>query len=165
MRFKMLGTTNWATMGICTLSYSLIINLLSTQADSMQVFFRTHYTNARLAKIYPAVSDAYGRCDYSPANHVHMFWSCVKLGSFWSYIFDTLSRAYGYVIAPNSLSAVFGIAPLTGAPKNLKQALAFTTLLARPLISSIGNSPILLHALAGLLRCSTTWNLKNSGLH
>lgn len=98
------------------------------------MFFRTHYTNARLAKIYPYVSDACGRCDFSPANHVHMFWSCAELRSFWSYIFDILSRAYGYVIAPNSLSAVFGIASLTGTPKNLKQALAFTTLLARRLI-------------------------------
>ena len=87
-----------------------------------------------LLKYTPLISDACGKCEFSPANHCHMFWSCSKLESFWLYIFDTLSRAYGYVIAPNSLSAVFGIAPLTGAPKNLKQALAFTTLLARRLI-------------------------------
>lgn len=63
-----------------------------------------------------------------------MFWSCAKLGSFWSYIFDTLTRAYGYAIAPNCLSAIFGTVPFTGVPKNLKQALAFTTLSARRLI-------------------------------
>ena len=88
------------------------------------MFLRTHYTNARLAKIYPSVSDACGRCDFSPANHVHRFWSCAELRSFWSYIFDILSRSYGYISAPNSLSAVFGNALLTGAPKDLRHLLA-----------------------------------------
>lgn len=109
-----------------------------------KVVFRAHYTNARLAKIYPSVSNSCSRCDSSPADHVHMFWACVKLKPFWQAIFDTLSKAYDYSITPNSLSGIFGVAPSLDAPKKLKQALAFSTLLARRLILlnwKLPNSP------------------------
>lgn len=66
-----------------------------------KVLFRVHFTNARLARIYPSVSDAFNRCGLSPANHSHMFWSCPKLDQYWTYIFDTLTGAYGFATAPN----------------------------------------------------------------
>ena len=63
-----------------------------------------------------------------------MFWACSKLGAFWENIFQTLSQAYGQTILPNPLSAIFGIPPDGNLSGSLKQALAFTTLLARRLI-------------------------------
>ncbi|XP_058262277.1 uncharacterized protein LOC131363589 [Hemibagrus wyckioides] len=90
-----------------------------------KVLYKIHYTNARLARIFPILS---------PANHVHMFWSCPKLTSFWTHIFDTLTRAYEHIIVPNPLSAIFSMSLITDLPGAAKQALAFTTLLARKLI-------------------------------
>ena len=43
-----------------------------------KVIFRVHYTNARLVKIYPGISDSCNRCKQSPANHTHMFWSSLS---------------------------------------------------------------------------------------
>ncbi len=34
---------------------------------------------AKLAKIFPNRSDACNRCKQSPADHLHMFWSCLRL--------------------------------------------------------------------------------------
>lgn len=52
-----------------------LVNLSSNCARhrliQCKVLFRTHYTNARLTKIDPSVSDSCGRCKSSPANHVH----------------------------------------------------------------------------------------------
>lgn len=99
-----------------------------------KVFYKIHYTNAKLSKIYPTVSDNCTRCGQSPANHVHMFWACPKLSAFWRDVFNTLTQAYGQTIVPNALSAIFGIPPNTNISGPLKCALAFTTLLARRLI-------------------------------
>ena len=63
-----------------------------------------------------------------------MFWSCPNLETFWTEVFDSISRAYGLVIDPNPLSAIFGVPPDNGQPVVMKRALAFTTLLARRLI-------------------------------
>ena len=58
-----------------------------------KVLHRAHFTNAKLAKIFPLRSDACNRCKQSPANHTHMFWSCPSLNAFWSSIFKTLEQA------------------------------------------------------------------------
>ena len=76
-----------------------------------KVLHRIHYTNAKLAKIYPTVSEACNRCNQSPATHCHMFWSCPKLKTFWQRIFDTIGSAYGQLIPSNPISAVFGSPP------------------------------------------------------
>ena len=99
-----------------------------------KLMYRIHYTNAKLARIYPTVSDACNRCNQSPANHFHMFWSCPKLTNFWQNIFDTLGGAYGKTIPPNPISAIFGAPPDIGLSAVTKRALAFSTLLARRLI-------------------------------
>uniref|UniRef100_A0A669DKG7 Reverse transcriptase domain-containing protein n=1 Tax=Oreochromis niloticus TaxID=8128 RepID=A0A669DKG7_ORENI len=100
-----------------------------------KVVYKVHYTNAKLSKIYPTIiHTSCSRCGLSPANHVHMFWCCSKLSAFWRVIFDTLSQAYGQTVPPNPLSAIFGIPPDLNLSGPLKQALAFTTLLARRLI-------------------------------
>lgn len=97
-----------------------------------KILHRVHFTNARLAKIYPGRSDACSRCGNSPADHVHMFWSCPKLSAFWSSIFDTLSTALKSKIEPHPLTALFGIP--SRPEMHVEQVVAFTTLLARRLI-------------------------------
>lgn len=99
-----------------------------------KILHRIHYTNARLSKIFPDVHDSCNRCKQSPANHIHMFWSYPKLINYWSNIFETISLAYGVVISPSALSAIFGVPPNTGFPAAAQRALAFTTLLVRHLI-------------------------------
>ena len=100
-----------------------------------KILHRVHYTNARLARIYPDRSDACCRCKQSPADHMHMFWSCPRLSGFWAAIFDTLNRVLGAALDPIPLTALFGV-PLTQLtiPKTSKQVIAFSTLLARRLI-------------------------------
>uniref|UniRef100_A0A3P9JW43 Reverse transcriptase domain-containing protein n=1 Tax=Oryzias latipes TaxID=8090 RepID=A0A3P9JW43_ORYLA len=99
-----------------------------------KIVYRVHYTNARLAKIYPSISDACSRCHLSPANHAHMFWSCPVIAALWTDVFDTLTRAYRYTVTPNPMSAIFGLPPTSDTPSALKRAVAFTTLLARRLV-------------------------------
>lgn len=99
-----------------------------------KILYKVHYTNAKLARIYPSVSDVCNRCGQSPANHTHMFWACPKLSGFWGDIFKLLSQAYNQAIHPNPLSAIFGIPLDPDLSRSLKQVLAFSTLLARRLI-------------------------------
>ena len=99
-----------------------------------KIVHRVHYTNMRLSRIYPNVSDSCNRCHQSPADHSHMFWSCPRLTTFWSEIFTSLNRAYNTVISPDPLSALFGSPLQPLASKTMQTVLAFTTLLARRLI-------------------------------
>ena len=102
----------------------------------LKVLFRVHYTNARLAKMYPNTSDSCNRCKRSPANHTHMFWSCPIIKDFWYQIFDALSIVFGMELSPEPLVALFGI-PSSTTPNfssGKRCVLAFTTLLARRLI-------------------------------
>ena len=99
-----------------------------------KILHRIHYTNAKLARIYPAVNDACNRCNQSPATHCHMFWSCPKLTTFWQNIFNTISGAYGQTVLPNPISAIFGSPSDIDLPAVVKRVLSFSTLLARRLI-------------------------------
>ena len=101
-----------------------------------KVLFRVHYTNVRLAKIYPGTSDSCNRCKQSPANHTHMFWSSLNLTSFWCQIFDTLATVLEVDLHPEPYTALFGSPPLRtpNLPASKRRVLAFTTLLARRLI-------------------------------
>ena len=96
-----------------------------------KVLHRAHFTNAKLAKIYPSHSDACNRCKQSPADHVHMFWSCPRLTNFWSNIFQTLKQALNTNLEPNPLTALFGLPLPKNRPVSTQRVMAFTTLLAR----------------------------------
>ena len=96
-----------------------------------KVLHKAHFTNARLAKIFPNRSDACERCRQSPAGHVRMFWTCPQLTSFWSNIFDTLNQVLNCNLGPNPLTALFGITPDLCLPATSQCVIAFTTLLAR----------------------------------
>lgn len=99
-----------------------------------KLIHRTYYTNHRLSKFYPNVADSCNRCNQSPADLIHMFWSCPKLTDFWSKIFDTLQIAYHFVADPHPLSALFGIPNNNILTAEARHSMAFCTLLARRLI-------------------------------
>ena len=81
------------------------------------------------------VSPTCDRCQQSPANLIHMFWQCPSLHNYWAEFFNTLSEVVGEKIKPNSLSALFGVAPPSPSLSKSKQdVIAFATLLARRLI-------------------------------
>lgn len=96
-----------------------------------KVLHRAHFTNAKLARIFPLRGDACNRCKQSPANHTHMFWSCPSLKAFWSSIFNTLEQALNTPIPLNPLTALFGVPPTQNMPTTTQRVIAFTTLLAR----------------------------------
>ncbi len=96
-----------------------------------KILFRAHLTNAHLAKIFPDRSAACNRCKQSPANHLHMFWTCPKLVTFWSYVFETLKKALNINIVPDPFLALFGVSPLPDLLAQDRKVIAFTTILAR----------------------------------
>ena len=69
-----------------------------------KILHRIHYTNARLARIFPDVSDACNRCGQSPADLVHMFWACPRLSEFWTDIFKSFKDIAGVDVPPDPLS-------------------------------------------------------------
>lgn len=100
-----------------------------------KVLHRLHFTNSRLAKIYPNVSPACNRCSQSPATTAHMFWLCPGLEEFWRGIFESYTNMYGIQIDPDPLVCIFGAAPEgIELRKDIRSVIAFTTLLARRLI-------------------------------
>ena len=74
-----------------------------------KVLHRTHFSKARLAKIYPNSDASCNRCHHTPANLTHMFWSCPALVTYWSMIFKTISEALNTDFLPNAAVAIFGI--------------------------------------------------------
>lgn len=96
-----------------------------------KILFRAHLTNAQLANIFPDRSAACNRCKQSPANHLHMFWTCPKLATFWSYLFETLKKALNINIVPDPFLALFGVSPMPDLMARDRKVMAFTTILAR----------------------------------
>ena len=105
-----------------------------------KVVHRTHWTKARLSRIYENIDPFCEKCHQTPVTHAHMFWSCTSLNTFWKAIFATLTELTGTLIEPNAVTALFGISqlPLSRAQADL---IAFVTLLARRLILMRWKSP------------------------
>lgn len=100
-----------------------------------KVLHRAHLTKIKLSKIYKDVDPTCDRCHLAAASHIHMFWSCSALFSYWQRIFDTLSDVTGKRMEPNAVTALFGVISAT-APFSLEERsfIAFVSLLARRLI-------------------------------
>ena len=98
-----------------------------------KILHRTHYTNAKLLKIYPERSDSCNRCNQLPADHMLMFWS---------EIFNMLGDVLRTMIDPDPLLALFGVSGNT-LSSTAKRVIAFTTLLARRLILFSWTNPFL----------------------
>ena len=97
-----------------------------------KVLHRIHYSRVRHSRIYPNVSETCERCHIAKANMAHMFWSCNKLDTFWTTIFQTSSEAFSRDIQPSAEMAIFRV-PGEGISmtNTMKNVLAFSTLLAR----------------------------------
>lgn len=98
-----------------------------------KIVHRSHWTKEKLSKIYENTDPACNRCSQAPANHTHMFWSCTSLNTYWTEIFDTLSKITGIHIEPNAITALFSV-PLLPLSRPQANLIAFVTLLARRLI-------------------------------
>lgn len=70
----------------------------------LKIIYRLHFTNSKLARIYPAISPACNRCLRSPAATAHMFWPCPRLEGFWENVFKSFSDMYGVSIDPDPIS-------------------------------------------------------------
>ena len=60
-----------------------------------------------------------------------MFWTCLRLTTFWSDVFQTLKHALNTDLEPSPLTALFGLPPIENLPVTTQRVIAFTTLLAR----------------------------------
>lgn len=98
-----------------------------------KVLHRLHYSKAKIAKIYPNTTDVCDRCNQGRADLSHMFWSCPRLQSFWTSVFDILNEAFGLDLQPTFITAIFGV---TGSgdyliPNRKEEIVAFATLIAK----------------------------------
>ena len=90
-----------------------------------------HYSNVRLARIFPGISDACHRCGQSPADLV---WTCPLLSEFWTDILKSFKDISGVDVPSDPLTALFSAPPGTNTPLYLYGIMSFTSLLARRLI-------------------------------
>lgn len=108
-----------------------------------KVIHRTYYTNSKLSKIYPNVTDTCNRCNLSPANMTHMFWSCPRLCDYWTDIFSHLSKFLSVTLSPSIEVGIFGVIPNhENFTKWAKDTIAFASLLARRRILLGWKSPL-----------------------
>ena len=107
-----------------------------------KVLNRLHLCKAKMARIFPGTDSTCYRCHQAPATLSHMFWSCSKLNTFWSNIFNTFTYICKKKVDPDPITATFGIAPNNfGISKHQSDLIAFSTLLARRLILLGWKSP------------------------
>ncbi|CAJ1062856.1 LINE-1 reverse transcriptase -like protein [Xyrichtys novacula] len=98
----------------------------------LKVFHRSHYSKAKLARIYPTLDDTCDKCQLSHADLTHMFWACPCIQTYWTDIFRHLSQMFNINLQPSPESAIFGVLPreLT-YNRTTQNGIAFLTLLAR----------------------------------
>lgn len=107
-----------------------------------KVFHRIYYTKSKLARIYSDIQDRCERCNSTPADMSHMFWTCAKLRDFWSSVCNTLNDAFGTNVKPSADMAIFGV--LINEillPTDKKNVFSFASLLARRRIALQWKSP------------------------
>ena len=127
---------------LCNSQWAAVLDLIHSSSTcarhgliQLKIVLRVHFTNAKLARIYPTVDPSCPRCKAQPADHIHMFWSCPRLTKFWSDIFNAYSIMFRKVVSPNPICALFGFTPETRSIRGKAfVVIAFTSLLARRLI-------------------------------
>ena len=100
-----------------------------------KVLYRVHFSKARLSQIYSTVIDICDKCQASPCNLSHMFFSCPLVFSFWQKFFEDISKILSLTVKVCPHIAIFGC-PEDYNRYNSGQLdiLAFTSLLARRLL-------------------------------
>ena len=100
-----------------------------------KVVHRLHYSKSRLHAIYPNSSPLCDKCKQEAGTLAHQFWLCPKLNSYWSLIFDYLSKAFDKNIEPDPILALFGSVTTSSILNSFeRQAISLCTLLAKRLI-------------------------------
>lgn len=100
-----------------------------------KVVHRAHMSKSKLSKMFPQLDPTCDRCKIDEATLLHMFWTCNNLEGYWRGIFEALSTVLGVTIAPDPLTALFGLVPENmKLPSGGSKVVAFSTLLARRLI-------------------------------
>lgn len=67
---------------------------------------RLHYSKAKIHKIFPNVSGICNKCNSKEGTLSHQFFTCAKLYSYWTSIFDFFSKAFGKKWEPDPLVAI-----------------------------------------------------------
>lgn len=107
-----------------------------------KVFHKIHFTKNRLSRLFPGTNDTCDRCGLSPADHVHMFFSCPKLVNFWSCFFKSLNNSLNIRLEPCPLISIFGVPRTsTSLTKKNSDVVAFASLIARRRILLHWKSP------------------------
>ncbi len=93
-----------------------------------KVLHRAHLSKSRLSEIYPNVTDLCDRCQGSPCNLSHMFFSCPGLQKFWSDYSMIMSEVLGKNIVIGPYIAIFGLSVDSSHINSLQSdVLAFTS--------------------------------------
>uniref|UniRef100_A0A671WYB0 Reverse transcriptase domain-containing protein n=1 Tax=Sparus aurata TaxID=8175 RepID=A0A671WYB0_SPAAU len=97
-----------------------------------KVVFRCHYSKTRLAQIFPNTADVCDRCEGSPCNLTHMFFSCPALSNFWQIYFNTMSKVFSKTFHTSPHIGIFGLPEeYTQYSTKELEVIAFTSLIAK----------------------------------
>lgn len=88
-----------------------------------KILNRLYYSRVRLAQIFPDTDPNCIRCHQAPATLRHMFWTCSKLHTFWSEIFNTFSYICKKELNQFQSFRYSGLPPATADYQNTIQTL------------------------------------------
>nr|XP_057947055.1 uncharacterized protein LOC131140546 [Doryrhamphus excisus]XP_057947056.1 uncharacterized protein LOC131140546 [Doryrhamphus excisus]XP_057947057.1 uncharacterized protein LOC131140546 [Doryrhamphus excisus] len=74
-----------------------------------KIIYMLHFSKEKLHNIYPDVSPICDKCRSSKATHLHSYALCPKIYSFWSGVFDIMSKVLGIVLKPEPLLIILGV--------------------------------------------------------
>ena len=80
-----------------------------TKSIQYRILHRIHITPALKNKMDAAVSPLCFKCKAETGNHIHCFWSCVKLQNYWCDIVTELSAIFSVPIELNPMCLLLGL--------------------------------------------------------
>lgn len=100
-----------------------------------KIIYRLHYSKAKLHNIFPNTSSTCDKCRSSEATLFHTFFSCPKVSTYWSDVFDTLSRIVKLTLLPEPLLIILGASQTcrTFAPTQ-RQFISYALITAKKLL-------------------------------
>lgn len=111
-------------------SFKGILNISLIEA-SLKVITRWYLTPSRLSIMYPSVSPLCFRGCNMKGTMIHIWWECPKIRSFWTKIFQIISKVTALTVPRSPLTALLNH-QIPGAPK-YKHKLIFFILLGAKL--------------------------------
>lgn len=92
-----------------------------------KVLTRWYLVPTRISKFFPQYPSHYFRGCTVPGSHVHIWWECPKVSSFWSEIFKILSTMFKVSLTPDPTVALLNSKPQTITHRQFKLLLFVTT--------------------------------------